>query len=155
MVKVCASTIIDAPAADVWAILRDFNGHDRWHPAIKSSQIEEGAPDMVGAVRRFRLADGSELREQLLALSDVRHELRYCLRASTVPLMGYIARLRLLPVTDGNQTYWEWSSEFTPPPGRAAELVALVRDGIYLAGFDAIRARLTCHNRGRGKSAIP
>lgn len=142
MVKVFASTIIDAPIADVWAILRDFNGHDRWHPAIASSRIEAGSADCIGAVRRFRLQDGSELREQLLALSDSSHELRYCLLASPIPLMGYVARVRLLPVTDGNRTFWEWSSEFRPPPGRAADLIALVRDGIYLAGFQAIRDRL-------------
>jgi NADPH:quinone reductase len=142
MVRVIASTIINAPIAEVWAILRDFNGHDRWHPAIAKSKIEDGPADMVGAVRRFRLQDGSELREQLLSLSDFGHEFRYCLLASPIPLMGYVARVRLVPVTDGNQTYWEWSSEFTPPPGRAAELVALVHDGIYLAGFDAIRLRL-------------
>ncbi len=34
MVKVRQSTIIDAPIDDVWAILRDFNSHERWHPAI-------------------------------------------------------------------------------------------------------------------------
>lgn len=142
MVRVKESTIIDAPIADVWAILRDFNGHDRWHPAIAESRIEDGPADMIGAVRRFKLADGAQLREQLLSLSDHRHEFRYCLLASPIPLMGYVARVRLCPVTDGNQTFWEWSSEFTPPAGRQAELVGLVRNGIYLVGFAAIRARL-------------
>ena len=142
MVRVKESTIIDAPIADVWAILRDFNGHDRWHPAIAESRIEDGPADMIGAVRRFKLADGAQLREQLLSLSDHRHEFRYCLLASPIPLMGYVARARLCPVTDGNQTFWEWSSEFTPPAGRQAELVRLVRNGIYLVGFAAIRARL-------------
>ncbi len=56
--------------------------------------------------------------------------------------MGYVARVRLRPVTDGAQTFWEWSSTFTPPPYREQELVALVRDGIYRAGFDAIRQTL-------------
>jgi len=37
MVKVRQSTIIDAPIDDVWAILPDFNSHDRWHPAIAFS----------------------------------------------------------------------------------------------------------------------
>ncbi len=138
MVRVHESTILNAPIADVWAILRDFNGHDRWHPAIAASRIEDGAADMLGAVRRFRLADGSELREQLLALSDRDHAFRYCLLAAPLPLMGYVAQVRLRRVTEGNRTLWEWSSEFQPPAGRAAELVALVRDGIYRAGFAAI-----------------
>jgi hypothetical protein len=40
MVQVRQSTIIDAPIEEVWAILRDFNGHDRWHPAIAASEID-------------------------------------------------------------------------------------------------------------------
>ena len=142
MVKVFASAIIDAPIADVWAILRDFNGHDRWHPTMAICRIEAGSADCIGAVCRFRLQDGAELREQLLALSDSSHELRYGLLASPIALMGYVALVRLLPVTDGNRTFWEWSSEFQPPPGRSADLIALVRAGIYKAGFKAIRDRL-------------
>lgn len=143
MVTVRESTILPAALPDVWALLRDFNGHERWHPSIAASGIEERAPaDMVGAVRRFRLQDGSELREQLLYLSDARHELRYCLLDAPFPLLGYVAKLRLLPVTDGGATFWEWSSEFQPPAGRRDELVALVRDGIYRAGFEAVRRHL-------------
>ena len=140
MVEVRQSTVIDAPVEDVWRVLRDFNGHDRWHPAIATSAIEAGAPvDMVGAVRRFRLADGGELREQLLSLSDEKHTLTYCLLEAPLPLMGYVATIRLKPVTDGARTFWEWRSAFRPPEHRREELTALVRDGVYRAGFEAIR----------------
>src|SRR6187399_400298 len=140
MVEVWQSTVIDAPVEDVWRVLRDFNGHDRWHPAIAASAIEAGAPvDMVGAVRRFRLADGGELREQLLSLSDEKHTLTYCLLEAPLPLMGYVATIRLKPVTDGARTFWEWRSAFRPPEHRREELTALVRDGVYRAGFEAIR----------------
>jgi NADPH:quinone reductase-like Zn-dependent oxidoreductase len=140
MVLVRQSTIIDAPIDTVWHILRDFNGHDRWHPAVATSAIEDGLPvDAVGAVRRFRLADGAELREQLLALSDDAHTFSYCILEAPLPLMGYVATVRLKPVTDGNRTFWEWRSEFHPPAPRHDEPVSLVRDGIYRAGFEAIR----------------
>lgn len=140
MVKVCQSTIIEAPIDEVWAILRDFNGHDRWHPAIAFSEIEGGEPvDAVGSVRHFRLNDGGELREQLLALSDKDRRLSYCLLEAPLPLMGYVASLRLKPVTDGNVTFWEWRSEFQPPAHRRDELVKLVTEGIYQAGFAAVR----------------
>ncbi|WP_181166478.1 MULTISPECIES: zinc-binding dehydrogenase [unclassified Mesorhizobium] len=140
MVKVCQSTIIEAPVDEVWAILRDFNGHGRWHPAIAFSEIEGGEPiDAVGSVRHFRLNDGGELREQLLALSDKDRRLSYCLLEAPLPLMGYVASMRLKPVTDGNATFWEWRSEFTPPAHRRDELVRLVTEGIYQAGFAAMR----------------
>lgn len=143
MVKVRQSTIIDAPIDDVWAILRDFNSHERWHPAIAFSEIEGGDPvDAVGAVRHFRLADGGELREQLLALSDKDRRLSYCLLEAPLPLMGYVASVRLKPVTDGDATFWEWSSEFHPPAHRRDELVKLVTEGIYQAGFTAVRSLL-------------
>jgi NADPH2:quinone reductase len=140
MVKVRQSTIIDAPVDAVWRVLRDFNGHDRWHPAIAFSAIEGGEPvDLVGAVRWFRLKDGGALREQLLSLSDRDRRLTYCLLEAPLPLMGYVATIALKPVTDGDRTFWEWSSEFHPPVERRDELVRLVTDGIYRAGFEAIR----------------
>lgn len=143
MVEVRRSTIIDAPIGDVWAILRDFNSHHRWHPAIAFSEIEGGDPvDAVGSVRRFRLADGAELREQLLALSDKESRLSYCLLEAPLPLMGYVASIRLKPVTDGNATFWEWRSSFNPPAHRRDELVGLVAEGIYQAGFTAVRRLL-------------
>jgi NADPH:quinone reductase len=146
MVQVRQSTLIDAPVDAVWRVLRDFNGHDRWHPLIASSAIEDGQPlDMVGAVRRFRLAGGGELREQLLSLSDERRALTYCLLEAPLPLMGYVATIRLKPVTDGNRTFWEWCSEFRPPEHRRDELVSLVRDGVYRAGFEAIRGMFGRH----------
>jgi len=143
MPRVTRSTVIDAPVAEVWRVLRDFNAHRDWHPAVADSLIEDGmAPDEVGAVRRFRLTDGSVLREQLLTLSDRDFSLSYCILDAPVPLAGYVAQLRLRPVTDGDRTFWSWSSQFDCPPEREAELVRLVGEGIYEAGFNALKAHL-------------
>lgn len=140
MVRVIRSTILPAPVEAVWEIIRDFNGHDRWHPAVETSRIERGEPtDAVGCVRAFRLYDGSELREQLLTLSDLEQSFSYCLLDTPIPLFNYVAHCRLTPVTDGNATFWEWESRFSTPAGRQDELATLVGDGIYQAGFDAIR----------------
>ena len=143
MVKVVKSTIMDAPVEAVWEVLRDFNGHDRWHPAVAESHIERGRPsDMVGCVRRFRLADGSELREQLLTMSDIDMAFSYCLLDTPVPLLNYVAHVRLLPVTDGDRTFWQWESRFDTPTGREEELGRMVGENIYEAGFEAIRDHL-------------
>ncbi len=42
MIRVRESAIIDAPLPEVWRLLRDFNSHDRWHPVMVSSRIEQG-----------------------------------------------------------------------------------------------------------------
>ncbi len=143
MVKVERSTVIDAPVSEVWAILRDFNGHDRWHPAVAHSRLEDGRRDtQIGAVRSFALSGGESLREQLLSLSDKDRSFRYAIVESEIPLQGYVAEVKLKPVTDGNRTFWSWSSRFNTPPGQEDELAELVARNVYEAGFKAIRARV-------------
>ena len=140
MPHVVKSTILDAPTGAVWNVLRDFNGHDRWHPAVATSTIERAqAADRVGCVRRFKLKDGSELREQLLALSDLEQTFSYCLLDTPIPMFNYVATLRLTPVTDGDKTFLEWSAEFDCAPEREAELVNSIGTGVFQGGFDALK----------------
>ncbi|MEO1191443.1 MAG: SRPBCC family protein [Pseudomonadota bacterium] len=150
MVTVRRSTVIEAPIETLWRLLRDFNSHRDWHPAIAESAIEGGqAGDQVGAVRRFSLHDGGVLREQLLALSDQDHSLSYCILASPLPLIDYVAHLQLRPVTDGGATYCEWRSSFRTPPGQEHDLARLVGREIYEAGFAALRQRFAGAKPGR------
>lgn len=143
MPKVVRSTVIEAPVETVWGVLRDFNGHDRWHPAVAESQIERGqTSDRVGCVRRFRLQDGSELRERLLTLSDADMAFSYCLLETPIPLLNYVAHVRLAPVTDADHTFWHWESRFDTPVGRETELARMVGENIYEGGFAAIREHL-------------
>ena len=140
MPKVVRSTIIDVPVDRLWAVVRDFNAHDQYHPIVATSLIERGYPvDKVGCVRRFTLQDGNELREQLLSLSDLEMTCSYCLLDPPTPLFNYVAHIRLLPVTDGNRSFWHWESRFTTPPGREEELARMVGEEVYVAGMEAVR----------------
>ncbi len=122
-------------------MIRDFNGHDRWHPIVADSHIERGLPpDKVGCVRNFHLQDGSNLRELLLTLSDADMAFSYCLLETPVPLLNYVAHVRLVPVTDGDATFWHWESRFDTPKGREAELQQMVAENVYQGGFDAVRS---------------
>ncbi|MEP3047944.1 MAG: SRPBCC family protein [Roseibium sp.] len=144
MVKVVRSTILQAPIEAVWDLLRDFNGHDRWHPAVASSQIERSREaDRVGCVRRFKLNDGAELREQLLALSDADTAYTYCLLDTPIPLLNYVSYVQLIPVTDLDHTFWRWEGNFDTPAAQQEELTRMVANDIYDAGFGAIRAEMS------------
>ena len=150
MPRVVRSTIIDAPVDALWSVLRDFNGHETWHPIVARSEIERSQPsDRIGCVRRFTLQDGSELREQLLTLSDIEMTFTYCLLDTPIPLFNYVAHVRLLPVTDGNRSFWHWEGRFTTPSGREQELATMVGDQVYAAGIEAVR-RLPELTRGEG-----
>ena len=51
MTKVFVSAIIDAPIAQVWAKMRDFNGLPDWHPRFSRSHIEDGLrSDTIGCI---------------------------------------------------------------------------------------------------------
>ena len=140
MPHVVKSTILDAPTGSVWAVLRDFNGHDRWHPAVASSTIERAqAPDKIGCVRDFRLRNGDRIREKLLGLSDYDMFCTYSILESPMGVENYVATLRLTPVTDGDQTFMEWTAEFDCAPEREAELVASIGGGVFQGGFDALK----------------
>jgi NADPH:quinone reductase len=148
MIKVTRTAIIDAPIERVWALLRDFNGHDHWHPAVAHSVIENGEPaDQLGCVRSFSMNDGGRIREQLLSLSDKDHSFSYCILDASLPLLRYVATCTLKPVTDGSRTYWWWQSTFDTPKGQEKELAAVVGDGVYQGGFDGARAFLRVNGR--------
>ena len=142
-ITVIRSAVIEAPIDRVWAVLRDFNSHDRWHPAVARSRMENDLDgDVVGGVRRLSLSNGGELREQLLHHSDREHTLTYCILDSSLPLFDCVATLRLKPVTDGNQTFWDWRVQFRAPDDRAAELENLIGRQVNEAGFTGLRTFL-------------
>ena len=142
MIRIYTSSVIDAPADSVWAVIRDFNALPLWHPLIAESRIENGlAADEVGCVRNFRLVDGGELREQLLTLSDRDYQCTYSILDSPMPLTNYIATLKLTPITDGNRAFAEWSAELDCDPARERELAEDIGQGVFQVGFDALKQR--------------
>jgi NADPH:quinone reductase-like Zn-dependent oxidoreductase len=135
--------VIDAPIERVWAVLRDFNSHSAWHPAVGESRIERNEPsDQVGCVRNFFLKDGNHIREQLLALSDRDYISTYCILDATLPMRNYVATVQLKRVTDADRTFWHWESTFDVPKGREREFEQLVGGGVYEAGFHALAEHL-------------
>jgi hypothetical protein len=139
MAKVYCSCVINAPVDRVWARIRDFNGLPDWHPAFENSQIEGGqSRDQVGCVRNFHLKAGGNIRERLLALSDDQHLCTYTILESPLPIADYVSTLRLRPVTDGNRTFAEWSSEFGVEPAQKADMEKTIA-GVYIGGFEALK----------------
>ena len=141
MIKVYTSSVIDASADAVWAHVRDFNGLPKWHPAIADSRIEGNWPsDRVGCIRNFQLRDGGTIREQLLSLSDYDYQCIYSILESPMGVENYTATLKLTPITDGNRTFAEWSAEFDTPPGQERKLADSIGQGVFQAGFDALKS---------------
>ncbi len=142
MARVYISSVIGAPSDRIWQTVRDFNALPDWVPAVRESRIEGGQPsDQVGCVRAFRLEDGGFLRERLLALSDYDYSVTYSILESPMGVENYIATLKLVPVTDGDRTFAEWTAEFDCDPAAEAELVANIGNNVFQAAFDALKVR--------------
>lgn len=142
MTTVYVSAVIAAPAADVWRVVRDFNGLAAWTPFVRESRIEGSLrADQVGAVRNFTLKDGGAIRERLLALSDFEFSCTYSILESPMGVENYIATLSLHPVTESNATFIEWQADFDCPPEREEALTRQIGQNVFAAAFNTLKAR--------------
>lgn len=140
MARVFTSSVISAPAQDVWDRVRDFNGLPKWHPAIRDSRIEDALPsDKVGCIRNFNLHNGDNIRETLLGLSDYDMFVSYNILESPMALTDYVATLRLTPITDGDGCFAEWSAEFDCAPDVESDLVSHIGGAVFQGGFNSLK----------------
>ncbi|MBZ9994339.1 SRPBCC family protein [Mesorhizobium sp. BH1-1-4] len=142
MTKVYVSSVIPAPAAEVWKVVRNFNGLPGWAPFVAESRIEQNAQaDQIGCIRSFTLRDGGRIRERLLALSDYDLSCSYAILESPMAVENYVATLSLTPITDGNLTLAEWQAEFDCAADREAALMQQIGTGVFQTALTALKHR--------------
>ena len=129
--KLMRSVIIDAPIARVWSEVRRFDGVVNGNPGVCAAVIENGTATQVGAVRRLEIVDGSVFRETLLAHSDLEFFYTYDIIDSPLAFTNYISTHRFVEITEGEKTLGIWQGEFDCDAKDAAQLEAIVGDGIY------------------------
>ncbi len=142
MPKAYASTVVDAPADQVWAVIRDYNALPQWHPGVADSQIEDGrAGDQVGCIRNMHLGNGAHLRERLLSFSDAERSYVYNFELTPFEVKNYQATIRVTPVTDTGQSFVEWWTTFDCPVERIDEWVGTFAGAVFKGGLDALQQR--------------
>jgi len=116
------STVFQQPAASVWKIIRDFNNYAVWVGGASESAIEEGkSGDTVGAVRNVQY-QGRQIRQRLLALSDVERSQTYEFAGPpTLPVTGFKATLEVHEIVDGDGAFVQWRADFDCEPERREE----------------------------------
>ncbi|MGH2413514.1 MAG: SRPBCC family protein [Microcystaceae cyanobacterium] len=140
MTRVFTSSVISASVNQVWMKIRDFNALPDWHPAVANSYLENGESSArVGCIRNFHLKDGGNIREKLLALSDLDYFYTYSILESPMPLKNYVATLHLKPITDEALTYVEWTAMFECEPEEEKNLIELIGDGVFQTGFNSLK----------------
>jgi hypothetical protein len=150
MPRIFVSSVVNAPPEKVWATIRRFDAVADWLPFVKSSPIEDGGdPTRVGCIRVLTQTDGEVFREVLVALSDAERFYSYTFVSSPVPVRDHCTTLRVLPITDGNRSYVEWSSRFEIAPEREAQLVDLMNQNFF-AGLRSLADKLSAARAAPG-----
>lgn len=143
MARAYASAIIEAPVEAVWAAIRDFGALASWHPALARSEIEGGGdPDVVGCVRKLELTGGGGASERLLMLDDSRYTFSYNFETPAFPIDNYVATIELIPVSNGDKTFAQWTGTFDPRPGETVDYAALIANAVFAAGWAALAEQM-------------
>lgn len=137
--KVTEQITIDAPAATVWARIRNFDALKDWHPAVEASPADKGNDE--GSVRNLKLKGGGALVETLEAWDDAK--MRYSYRAKdggALPVTNYTSTISVKD--EGGKALVEWRGAFyrgfpnnNPPPDQNDEAAVAAVTGVYKAGL--------------------
>ncbi len=143
MARAYYSTIFAQPAQSIWDVIRDFNNYSVWVDGAGSSVIEDGkSGDAVGAVRNVTYRE-REIRQRLLALSDVDRSQTYAFcGAASLPVTDFQATLRVTPVVDGDRAFVEWWASFDCDPAQCEAVTATLR-GWFGNWLESLRRTLT------------
>ncbi len=138
--KVTEQITINAPAAKVWARLRNFDALKDWHPAVAESPASNGNAE--GSVRSLKLKGGGALVETLEGHDDAK--MRYSYRAKdggALPVTNYTSTISVKPDGDAKAIV-EWRGAFyrgfpnnDPPPDQNDEAAVRAVTGVYQSGL--------------------
>lgn len=142
-ITVTESKTIAAPAADVWAVVRDFDGLANWHPAVASSEISEGENNTPGAVRYLMLADdGGAINEKLTDWDDDGMQYSYRIVDGVLPVAHYASTISVS--AEGEDTSrLTWRGQFDAAEGTSDEDARGVITNVYRAGLTTVRMQIT------------
>lgn len=125
------STIVDADPDTVWAVVRDalklvsiVSGES----AVNVHWAEGGATERVPALYNFTLAFSNGLVQQEIAgRNEVERSQTYRSIAPTMGVDGYLATIRVRPVTnDPNRCFFDWTRELTIADDADTEVVETI-----------------------------
>lgn len=117
-----ATATVAASAAQVWAVLSDYEGMSSWAPGLKITVIRPGTtePNGVGAQRRIQAVPGmAPLVEEIIAFEpDQRLSYR---GVSGIPFRNYVGNVALRSTGSGTEISYTVSAD-NRLPGVAAVL---------------------------------
>lgn len=145
VLKVSKSVIIHAAPATVWDKVKDFNGLDKWHPAVAKDDLVAGTNNEVGAERKLTLGDGGTAHEKLLGFDARHHRFKYMILESALPVSSYTSIVSV-KAAGKDRSKVTWSGMFRrkntglhPAANENDAAATKTMGGVYQAGLDNLK----------------
>jgi len=141
MAEYSKTAVINAPAAAVWEVIRDFNGTGKFSPVVADSvwETENHGP---GGLRTITMKDGSKALDRLDVLDDENMVITYSILEAEppFPFKGYQATMRLKPLGESSCEL-TWSCFFLPRGDSEAPALEIISN-VYSAGIEGLQKLL-------------
>lgn len=156
--QVIEKITIQAPPEKVWAVIKDFGGMDKWHPAVKSTILKddktriltlasEGNPTITEVLIKaddekmmltYKITDMSVVKTITFNSKDTPYY--------TLPVSTYKAWITVKAVDGGSEVQWKakfYRSFMGNPPvpeGQSDKDASNTIKGIFTAGLENLKA---------------
>ncbi|MCF6191303.1 MAG: SRPBCC family protein [Cocleimonas sp.] len=156
--QVVESVVINAPVDKVWALVSDFSGLHKWHPAIQSTEMKGDD------VRILTLAPDKKITEKLVKLDKEKMKLKYKITdmsvVETFEFAGSKVERTVLPVNtytgflsvvaEGTGSKVTWKGKFyrpyllnpPTPEGMSDKDATTTISSVYKEGLDSLKMLL-------------
>ena len=149
------SIAIDAPADEVWAMVGDFGGIQRWAPGAESSRLIVRDRNETGAIRLLRRrSDGTQVTEKLLDYDPDNRRMAYTYVDGVVRAADYFSEVVVKDAGNGRSIV-EWRGRFKrlaywtdqPPAGQDDKAALDFLNGAYKSGLESLKRTLEMKDR--------
>lgn len=146
---------INAPADEVWAMIGDFGGIQRWAPGTESSRLILHDRNETGAIRLLRRrGDGTQVTEKLLEYDPYNRRMAYTYVDGVVRAADYYSEV-VVKDAGGGRSVVEWRGRFKrlaywtdqPPAGQDDKAALDFLNGAYKSGLDNLKKVLEAKDR--------
>ena len=111
--KADESIVIQAPVEKVWAVIKQFDGLDKWHPDVKTSTGE--GKNESGSVRTITLKNDEQFSEELDFYSEQDHLYKYRLKkenTAALPISSHTTSFQVKQGENANTSVVSIKSRF-------------------------------------------
>lgn len=135
---------IEAPAADVWDLIDEFDEMHQWHPLVDALAVLRGDGDSPGSIRALRYPGGATVHQELVRVDHERMRKDWRMVGWTeLPFDDYSASISVLELTP-TLSMVVWQSRFEPKQwridGRDAEVTTEMVERMYRVGLMRLKA---------------